>query len=293
MGTTLMTGATRGLGRYAAEHLLRSSEHLVVFARGEVPLAGPNLTVIPCDLTSFADIRRACEEFSDLDLPPLTRFVGNAGVQHTSTSDRTVDGFERTFAVNVLAYHLMLRLLMDRFGAGSRVLVVGSDVHFGTWQHGFGAIPPPRWDDVRKLAAPRPGGAREGRRAYATSKLGVIYLVHALQRRLPEGVDAYTYNPGFVPGTGLVRDAHPVGRAVVASIGQVLRLTPKAMGQERAGRVLAETVVGARLSEGGAYIDRGRVVPSSAESYDVEREEELWRVADELCGVAGYRADHG
>lgn len=221
------------------------------------------------------------------------RFVGNAGVQHTSTSDRTVDGFERTFGVNVLAYHLMLRLLVDRFGAGSRILVVGSDVHFGSWRYGFGTIPPPRWDDVRELAAPRPGGMREARRAYATSKLGVLYLVHALQRRLPAGVDAYTYNPGFVPGTGLTRDADPVSRAVVASFGHVLRVTPMAMGQVRAGRILARTMTGPRPGEGGAYIDRGRVVPSSAESYDVEREEELWRVADELCGVAGYRADHG
>lgn len=287
MGTTLMTGATRGLGRHAAAHLLRSrpDDHLVVFARGEVPLTGPNLTVIPCDLTSFADIRRACAEFSRLDLPPLTGFLGNAGVQQTSTSDTTVDGFERTFVVNVLAYHLMLNLLMDRFVSGSRIVVVGSDVHFGTWRHGLGAIPAPRWDKVTKLAAPRPGGTREGRRAYATSKLGVIYLVHALQRRLPAGVDAYTYNPGFVPGTGLVRDADPVSRALVASIGQVLRLTPIAMGQVRAGRIMAETMTGPRPAEGGAYIDKGRVIPSSAESYDVEREEDLWRTADTLCQV--------
>ncbi|NUT97195.1 MAG: SDR family NAD(P)-dependent oxidoreductase [Saccharothrix sp.] len=290
MGTTLMTGATRGLGRHAAAHLLRTrpDDHLVVLARGDVPLAAPNLTVVPCDLTSLADIRRAVDEVVPLlgrELPPLTGFLGNAGVQHTSTSDTTADGFERTFGVNVLAYHLLLTLLRDHFASGSRILVVGSDVHFGSWRYGFGAVPPPRWDDVRTLAAPRPGGAREGRRAYATSKLGVVYLVHALQRRLPAGVDAYTYNPGFVPGTGLFRDTDPVSRAVVAAMGQLLRLTPAATGQVHAGRVLAETMTGPRPADGGAYIDKGRVIPSSAESYDVEREEDLWRTADALCGV--------
>jgi hypothetical protein len=40
-----------------------------------------------------------------------------------------------------------------------------------------------------------------------------------------------------------------------------------------------------RPAGSGAYLDRGRVVPSSAESYDEERDEELWRGAAELCGV--------
>jgi NAD(P)-dependent dehydrogenase (short-subunit alcohol dehydrogenase family) len=42
---------------------------------------------------------------------------------------------------------------------------------------------------------------RAGRRAYATSKLGGIHLVHAWARRLPEGVDIVAYNPSLVIGT--------------------------------------------------------------------------------------------
>jgi hypothetical protein len=42
--------------------------------------------------------------------------------------------------------------------------------------------------------------------------LAVIYLVHALSRRLPDGVRVFSFNPGFVPGTGLARDGGAVSR---------------------------------------------------------------------------------
>ena len=44
-------------------------------------------------------------------------------------------------------------------------------------------------------------------------------------------------------------------------------------------------MTGPRPGESGSYIDRGRIVPSSAESYDESREEELWTAAARLCGT--------
>jgi NAD(P)-dependent dehydrogenase (short-subunit alcohol dehydrogenase family) len=204
MGTTLMTGASRGLGREAAEHLLRShpDRHLLVFNRkpglaAELTAATGNRNVseVVCDLASFAEIRRAAAEVDG----PLDGFLGNAGLQMTGTRKLTADGFEMTFGVNVLAYHLLLNLLRPRFTNPARIIVVGSDVHDADLNT-MGLIPPPRWDDPRELVKPGKGSGREGRRAYATSKLGVVYLVHALRRRLPEGVDVYSYNPGRPAG---------------------------------------------------------------------------------------------
>lgn len=293
MSTTLITGASRGLGRHAAEHLLRHhpDRHLLLFNRTPGLAAelarrtgNRNVSEITCDLASFADIRRAAAEVDR----PLDGFLGNAGLQVQSTREATADGVEMTFGVNVLAYHLLLNLLLPKIANPARIVLVASDVHDPA-HHSLGVVPPPRWTDPRELARPGEGTSREGRRAYATSKLGVIYLVHALARRLPAGVDVYSYNPGFVPGTGLVRDAHPVARAVVAGVGNALRLTPFATGQARAGRLMAEAMVGPRPGDSGAYVDRGGVLPSSAESYDERREEELWAVADELCGLTSTR----
>ncbi|GAB2959545.1 SDR family NAD(P)-dependent oxidoreductase [Saccharothrix stipae] len=290
MGTTLMTGASRGLGREAAEHLLRHhpDRHLLVLNRRPglaVELAertgNRNVSEVVCDLASFADIRRAAAEVDG----PLDGFLGNAGLQMATTRKVTADGVEMTFGVNVLAYHLLLNLLLPRFTNPARIVVVASDVHDSA-HNSMGLVPPPRWDDPRALARPgQEDTGVAGRRAYATSKLGVIYLVHALRRRLPEGVDVYSYNPGLVPGTGLARDAGRVGRAVFGVVGTALRVLPTVTGKVKAGRLLAEAMTGPRPGDSGAYISRGEVIPSSPESYDERREEELWTVADDLCGL--------
>ena len=126
---------------------------------------------------------------------------------------------------------------------------------------------------------------RDGMRSYARSKLAVIYLVHALARRLPEGVDIYTYNPGAVPETGLAREASPAVQRVSRVIQRVLLLTPVAMDVRKAGILLAEAAAGPRSGESGSYVDRGKVMRSSPASYDTAREEELWNVAARLCNL--------
>jgi NAD(P)-dependent dehydrogenase (short-subunit alcohol dehydrogenase family) len=300
MGTLVMTGASQGFGRHAAKRLLTDhpDQHLVLLARsGADRLAAElteetgnaNVSGLSCDLASLQEIRVAAaaidQRLTAGELPPLTGFLGNAGVQRVSTAEVSADGFEITFAVNVLANYLLLRLLLDRFQAPGRIVLLGSDLHFGDFRHNLGVIPAPHWTSTTDLATSRPGGVRQGRGAYATSKLGVVYLVHALARRLPEGVDAYTYSPNLVPGTNLWRAADPVSRFVSKTVLHATRLTPIAMGPVAAGRLLADTMMGPRPGESGSYIDRGKIVPSSAESYDHSREKELWLAAAELCGV--------
>ena len=59
------------------------------------------MRTLRCDLASLASVRDAAETVSrGLDkgeLPPLTGFLGNAGVLMTSTTKATADGFEMTF----------------------------------------------------------------------------------------------------------------------------------------------------------------------------------------------------
>ncbi len=209
--TIVMTGASRGIGRHAAVRMLRLAPglHLVVTTRGSgadfaTELSSesdnPNVTWVACELSSLASVRTAAAQIeqrlqSGL-LPPLTGFVGNAGVQMTSANRRSADDLEVTFAVNVLANHLFLRLLADRFATPGRVVITTSDTHFGDLRHNLGMVPAPRWLPPRRLAAVGTGPATDtvtaGRTAYATSKLAVIHLVHELGRRLPAGVDVYS-----------------------------------------------------------------------------------------------------
>ncbi|WP_134652220.1 SDR family NAD(P)-dependent oxidoreductase [Streptomyces sp. H23] len=257
--TVVMTGASRGIGRVAAEHILRRSPntHVLVVARqsagtrlaAELATGGHTVSHVPADLGSLGSVRRAATEIRDRldrgDLPPLRGFVGNAGIQYTNALTEGPDGLEATFTVNVLANHLVVRLLQDRFAAPARIVITVSDTRFGDFKHNMGMVPGPAWKSPDALshtgAFPEPGTTAAGRTAYSTSKLAAIYLVHEYASRLPAGIDAVAYNPGFVLGTS---------RAPT-----------------------------------GSYVDRGRAARSSEESYDERREGELWEATERFTAA--------
>ena len=144
------------------------------------------------------------------------------------------------------------------------------------------------------------------RTAYSTSKLGVIYLTHALARHLPAGVDVYSFHHGLVPGTGLARDASPITRAMFKAVLPALRVTSKAQslqgaepprrraskaqGPQRAGEQLAAVATGRVAGPTGSYINQTIAEPSSDASYDEICETDLWQTAAALTGgVSPYR----
>jgi nucleoside-diphosphate-sugar epimerase len=126
-----------------------------------------------------------------------------------------------------------------------------------------------------------------GRTVYSRSELAAIYLVHEYARRLPAGIDAVAYNPGFVPGTDLARNADPVSRFAMRRILPVMTLTPFATTRSAAGGYLADLVLGTTQAPTGSYVDRGRVALSSEESYDPQRERELWDAAERFTPAHG------
>ena len=295
--TIVMTGASRGIGRIAAEDILRRSPgtHLLLVARGSsgARLAaelGGAVSYVEADLDSLSSVRAAVTEIRDrLDrgyLPPLRGFVGNAGIQHTDALTQGPDGYESTFTVNVLANHLFIRLLEDRFVPAARIVVTVSDTHFGDLRHNMGMVPGPSWRSPEILAGPGafpdPGSATAGRTAYSTSKLAAIYLVHEHARRLPADLNVVAYNPGFVPGTGLTRNAGAVARFVTRRILPAMTLTPFATSPRAAGRYLADLALGTTTAPTGSYVDRDRAARPSREADDPERENELWEMAERL-----------
>ncbi|MGW4235494.1 SDR family NAD(P)-dependent oxidoreductase [Streptomyces sp. NPDC004749] len=298
--TTVTTGASRGIGRVAAEQILcRSSDvHLLVVARAsrgaqlaaELATGGRTVSHIPADLGSLNSVRQAATEIRDrLDrgaLPPLRGFVGNAGIQYTNALTEGPDGLEATFTVNVLANHVFVRLLQDRFAAPARIVITVSDTHFGDFKHNMGMVPGPASKSPEVLARtgafPKPGTTAAGRTAYSTSKLAAIYLVHEYARRLPTWIGVVAYNPGFVPGTGLARNADPVSRFAMRRIMPMTALTPFATSRNAAGRHLADVALGTTQAPTGSYVDRSRVARSSDESYDPQRENELWEAAERI-----------
>jgi NAD(P)-dependent dehydrogenase (short-subunit alcohol dehydrogenase family) len=303
--TIVMTGASRGIGNFAAVRMLRNDAdlHLVVTTRG----SGDDLVAqlvrdsgnrkvsrVDAELSSLSSVRAAAGEIigrlGSRALPPLTGFVGNAGLQVTSANRSTEDGIETTFAVNVLANHLFVRLLADHFTIPARIVITTSDTHFGDFRHNMGMVPAPQWRSPRDLMTPGTTATTDtltaGRTAYSTSKLAVIHLVHEFARHLPAGVDIYSWNPSFVPGTGLARDASAVQRFAMKRIMPLLTLTPLSISAKTAGQRLAQLMLRDHPAESGAYISVAKAESSSAESYDPDRERELWLACDQLSTLA-------
>ncbi|MDT0609111.1 Rossmann-fold NAD(P)-binding domain-containing protein [Streptomyces lancefieldiae] len=93
---------------------------------------------------------------------------------------------------------------------------------------------------------------------------------------------------GRVLGGGrlrLARNADPVSRFTIRRILPVMTLTPFATSRNTAGRCLAEVVLGTIQAPTGSYVDRSRVKRSSQESYDPQREGELWQAAERFTAA--------
>lgn len=293
--TVVMTGATRGIGLETAKILLRRSPetHLVFLGREDsnarvlpqLREISPHVSAVHTNLASKSSIDTATAEVEDLldagRIPSLNGIVCNAGVHLSDALHTSEDGYELTFAVNVLATHLLLRRLHPHVQAPARIVVTVSDAHFGDLKHTGGTMPAPHWKGPGTVSMPgafdRSEGVRSGgRRAYTTSKLGAIHLVHEWARRLPDGVDILAYNPSLVTGTGLAREAGGSLQFVMKWLIPALEITPLVDTPAVAGRKLADVILGTTEAPTGSYIHRTKATSSSAESYNTDREEALW-----------------
>jgi NAD(P)-dependent dehydrogenase (short-subunit alcohol dehydrogenase family) len=298
--TIVMTGATRGIGRVAIDRIISDDPeaHLVLLARepGGSTLArrlagsGRQVTAINTDLLSMRSVRsataRLLEQFASGRLPPLRTLVGNAGLQFTNNTTATSDGLEATFAINVLANHVLIRNLESAFRTPARIVITVSDTHFGDFSHNLGMVPAPRWQDPGTIARigafPHPDTVAAGRAAYSTSKLAAIYSIHEFARRLPEDITITGFNPGFVPGTDLARDAGRMANFAMRRVLPLIAFTPLATSKSAAGQYLAQAALGHTVATTGSYIDRACAERSSAESYDPARERQLWDTLEHL-----------
>ncbi|WP_179224494.1 SDR family NAD(P)-dependent oxidoreductase [Geodermatophilus pulveris] len=301
-GSIVVTGPTRGLGRALVPELAAApGAPLVLLGRpgpaleaaAEAGAAADRVVTVPCDLASLAQVRAAASTVRAAvaggDLPPVAALVSNAGLQTADRRQATVDGFELTFGVNVLAPHTLLESLRPALADGAHVVLLGSGTHHG--DRSMGLVDPPRWEDPRDLARPDgpDGDPRAGSRAYATSKLAVLYQAHEWDRRHGAGRPALRVNvhdPGLMPGTGLARGRSAVEQLAWSWLLPALRVLPRVTTPRRSARALADLVLGRthpRLRAG--YVVLGEVTEPSPAAHDPARERELWQVCAELTGV--------
>ena len=250
-----MTGATAGIGLFAASRMADAGHNLVVGARSpDTPpaeLAG-RASFLPLDLDSLTSVRAFVEA---LGPQPVDRLVLNAGLQ-SSRPAVSADGFERTFAVNHLAHFLLLDLLVDRLAPGARVVFTGSGTHDPAEKT---PITPPIHAVAEFLAYPDRDPQREKRtrqagfRAYSSSKLCNIMTAREGAVRLPQ-FTFIAFDPGYVPHTGLARDNPKWIATLVGYIVPFLMKRDRSSTIARSGQYLADVVLQPSYADAsGAY----------------------------------------
>jgi NAD(P)-dependent dehydrogenase (short-subunit alcohol dehydrogenase family) len=265
--TIFITGVTSGLGKVAALELANSGAKLIAACRNmtkgeqllrdyakEFPNGKGRITLIECNLSSFASIRKVCEEIkSGYDI--LDQVILNAGVWHFEYTE-SEDGIEDIFQVNLLAPHFIIDELLPLVenSEDGRIIITSSGLHQKSIN--FTDI------EFKKEFS--------GIKAYRQSKLAVILMTRWMHKKIGDRVGVYCQHPGVVK-TDLGRHAKWFPRAIFKLMGTSAKKGARTL------LYLARTPQSELTS--GEYYTKSKLTKTTAESYDMEAAERLMKVS--------------
>lgn len=192
--TTVITGATSGIGEETALALAKKEHALYLLVR-DVPkgeelkkrivaeTGNKSIFVIKCDLADLHSVAAAAEELT-AKLFNINVLINNAGGIFDKY-ELSKDGIEMTFAVNHLGHFLLTTSLMPLLEKGhARIINISSDAH---------KVGKPDFDNLQS------GDKYSNFKAYGNAKLFNIYFTKSLAERYADkGITAYTLHPGIV-----------------------------------------------------------------------------------------------
>jgi NAD(P)-dependent dehydrogenase (short-subunit alcohol dehydrogenase family) len=289
----LVTGGTGGIGKATATALARMGATTVVVGRDEergqaavddigATTGNDDVTFLSADLSVLAEVQTLAatvrERFDRLDV-----LVNNAGTLGAKRQE-TADGYERTFAVNVLSPFLLtheLRPLLEA-SAPSRVVNVNTQSVDLPWP--FAGYATPDLDDLQLESG------YNGMKAYVRSKTANLAWTYELADRFEgSGVTVYAVNPGGAD-TGLQRESQRAAplpiRVLGTALGPVLMRYLNTSVQEAAYSSIYAATAPELAGTTGLYLDpTGNPTSSSTASRDDVMAEAIWEHAIELTGA--------
>lgn len=198
----LITGASAGIGKATAIALAKEGNIIILLVRDsdksraacdEIKAESGNADIHLhyAELSSMDSIRKVAEEISNKYLH-IDILINNAGVLKRN-AELSADGFEMTYAVNVIAPFLLTNLLLPLIEKS----VSGRIINLTSELYKKGKINFEDFSSLEKF---------DGSKAYASSKLMVVLNTLTLAKKLKDtDVTVNSVHPGVV-GTDVMRD---------------------------------------------------------------------------------------
>lgn len=271
--TTVITGATSGIGRETALALAKKDNALWLLVRNvmkgerlreEIIAATGNkdVHVVRCDLSDLQSVREAADELK-AKLDAVNVLINNAGgIFFKKETNR--DGYEMTFVTNHLGHFLLTLSLAPLLEKGqARVINVSSDAY--KW--GDADFDDIQWQQHKYSAS----------KAYGRSKLFNIYFTKALAEKYADkGITSFALHPGVV--------STEFGATVTGFKKILLWLVrPFMISAEKGAQtsiwLATEPGIEAKSSQ---YFIKCKLAKSSALSWSEDNRNKLWDISKKL-----------
>ncbi|MFH7028828.1 MAG: protochlorophyllide reductase [Heteroscytonema crispum UTEX LB 1556] len=313
--TVAITGASSGVGLYAAKALAQRGWHVVMACRDlpktqkaaqEVGMPQDSYTIMHIDLASLESVRQFVKDFRASG-KSLDALVCNAAIYMPLLKEplRSPEGYELSVATNHLGHFLLCNLMMEDLKHSSssdpRLVILGTVTH--NPDELGGKIPPrPDLGNFEGFAAgfKEPISMIDGKKfepvkAYKDSKVCNVLTMRELNRRYHEstGISFTSLYPGCVAETPLFRNHYPLFQKLFPKFQKYI--TGGYVSQELAGERVAMVVADPEYKQSGAYWSWGNrqkkdgksfVQKVSPQARDDEKAERMWELSAKLVGLA-------
>lgn len=315
--TVVITGASSGVGLYAAKALAKKGWHVVMACRNlektqkvakEVGMSSDSYSIIHLDLASFNSVRQFVKDFRETG-KSLDALVCNAAVYMPLLKEplRNEDGYELSVATNHLGHFLLCNLMLEDLKKSSssepRLVILGT-VTANPKELG-GKIPIPAPPDLGDLKGFEEGFKApisminskkfKSGKAYKDSKLCNMLTMRELHRRYHDSTKIVfnSLYPGCVAETALFRNHYSLFQKIFPLFQK--NITGGYVSQELAGERLAMVVADPQYNKSGVYWSWGNrqkegrqsfVQEVSNEALDNDKAQKLWELSAKLVGLA-------
>jgi protochlorophyllide reductase len=273
--TVVITGASSGVGLYAAKAMAQRGWHVIMACRDlpkteqaakSVGISPGSYSILHIDLGSLESVRKFVQDFRTMG-KSLDALVCNAAVYLPLLKEpmRSPEGYELSVATNHFGHFLLCNLLLEDLKASSapdrRLIILGTVTANSKELGGKIPIPAPAdLGDLQGLSAgfKAPITMIDGKpfkagKAYKDSKLCNMMTSRELHRRYHDttGIVFNTLYPGCVADTPLFRNSYPLFQKIFPWFQK--NITKGYVTQELAGERVAQVVADAEFKQSGVH----------------------------------------